>query len=133
MNRRALLACIGSSAVGTAGCAGESTREVTTLLCNLTGRQREGEYRVTEPRSGEVVASASFTLPGSDTASGTTQTDPCREFTSELVSGRTYEFAVDLRSGPSGSEEWTVNGRQSLQVDLHADRVAFERLVDPSP
>lgn len=135
MNRRALLACLGCSTLGIAGCLDGTTREVRTLLCNRTASPKAGKYRVTDPRNDDVVSSAPFVLSGArtDTAAETTRSDPCSQFTSELEPEKTYRFAVELRSGLSGSDDWTVSDQYALQIDVLGDEMKFKRLTDPSP
>lgn len=135
MNRRTLLSGLLVSIVGVAGCMGMNRREVTALVCNQTGHRVDGEYRVKNPQSDEVAAYAPFALSAEQTAtkSEPAQSNSCEEFTSELVSGRAYEFIVELQSGRTGSHEWEVSGENSFQIGIHADDIEFRQLSNPSP
>lgn len=134
MKRRTVLSSLGISLIGVSGCLEKSPREVTTLLCNRTASSKKGEYRVVDPKNGAIVASSPFIRPGgqTDTVTDTTQSDPCREFTSELVYGKTYEFVVKLQSTLSGRHTWTVNEQHTLQIDIHSGEIEFNRVTNPS-
>ncbi|SEP29872.1 hypothetical protein SAMN05216388_10703 [Halorientalis persicus] len=110
----------------------QDTREVTTLLCNQTESPKEGDYRVINPQNDEIAASSPFIFDGSrtETVTETMQNDRCREFTNELKPEKTYTFVIELQSGSTSSENWTVSNQSTLQINIQSGNIEFKELTN---